>query len=110
MFTRIAMQDITVFGHDFKRGESVGLLLAAANRDPAKYANPHQFDVARGGVGQLGFGAGLHFCIGTPLARLEMGIALPILFDRFPDLKIVEPPVYANRYHFHGLEKLMVQI
>ena len=108
MFTRIALQDISIFDHDFKRGDSVGLMLAAANRDPAHYKNPDRFDVLRGGVGQLGFGAGLHFCIGAPLARLEMGIALPILFERFPALKIVEKPVYANRYHFHGLEKLMV--
>ncbi|MBL4807025.1 MAG: cytochrome P450 [Rhodobacteraceae bacterium] len=108
MFTRIAQQDVTAFGHDFKAGESVGLLLAAANRDPEKYANPAEFDITRGGVGQLGFGAGLHFCIGAPLARLEMGLALPILFECFPNLKIVEPPVYANRYHFHGLERLMV--
>ncbi len=99
-----------VFDHDFKRGDSVGLMLAAANRDPERYENPNQFDVARGGVGQLGFGAGLHFCIGAPLARLEMAIALPILFERFPDLEISEQPVYANRYHFHGLEKLMVQV
>ncbi len=108
MFTRIALNDITLHGHTFKRGESVGLLLAAANRDPAKFENPHRFDISRGGNGQLGFGAGLHFCIGAPLARLEMGIAMPILFDRFPDLKIVEKTSYANRYHFHGLEKLML--
>ncbi len=108
MFTRIALQDMQVFGHDFQRGDSVGLMLAAANREPERYENPAKFNVERGGVGQLGFGAGLHFCIGAPLARLEMGIALPILFERFPNLKIAEKPVYANRYHFHGLEKLMV--
>jgi len=108
MFTRIALQDISIYGHDFKRGDSVGLMLGAANRDPTQYKNPDQFDVLRGGVGQLGFGAGLHFCIGAPLARLEMGIALPILFEKFPDLKITEKPRYANRYHFHGLEKLLV--
>jgi len=87
MFTRYAMEDISVFGHDFKKGDTVGLLLAAANRDPEKYANPDGFDVERGGVGNMSFGAGLHFCIGAPLAKLEMAVSLPILFERFPDMK-----------------------
>ena len=56
------------------------------------------------------FGGGLHFCVGAPLARLEMKIALPILFDRCPTLTLADAPRYANAYHFHGLEKLMVQL
>lgn len=105
-FTRYAMEDISVFGHDFKTGDIVGLLLGAANHDPEEFDNPGAFDVVRGGVGNLSFGAGLHFCIGAPLAKLEMAVALPILFERFPNIKLAEPPVYADRYHFHGLEAL----
>ncbi len=108
MFTRYALEDVTVAGHPFKRGEQVGLLLAAANRDPAVFEAPAAFNPARANNKQLAFGAGLHFCIGAPLARMEMVNSMPILFDACPDLALAETPVYANRYHFHGLEKLMV--
>jgi unspecific monooxygenase len=54
------------------------------------------------------FGAGLHFCVGAPLARLELATALPILFDRLPGLKLVGKPQYGDVYHFHGLTRLMV--
>ncbi len=108
MFTRYALEDVTVAGHAFKRGEQVGLLLAAANRDPAVFENPSAFLPARKNARQLAFGAGLHFCIGAPLARMEMLNSMPILLEACPDLALAEKPVYADRYHFHGLEKLMV--
>lgn len=108
MFTRHAYEDITLFGHDFKRGDEVALMLAAANRDPAAWDHADQFDPARKITTNTSFGGGLHFCVGAPLARLELQIALPILFDRCPDLRLTQPPHYANLYHFHGLERLMV--
>lgn len=110
MFTRMAAEDISIAGHDFKRGESVGLMLAAANRDPAQFENPNEFQPSRNNARQLAFGAGLHFCIGAPLARMEMVNSMPILLEAHPNLSITEKPVYANRYHFHGLEKLMVTL
>ena len=110
MFTRYAMQDITAFGHDFKTGDVIGLMLAGANHDPAKYACPAALDAVRGGVGNMAFGAGLHFCIGTPLAKLEMAVALPILFAKYPDMELTKAPAYADRYHFHGLEALRVNL
>ncbi|MGR3722310.1 cytochrome P450 [Abyssibius alkaniclasticus] len=108
MFTRFAMEDIEVFGQQFAKGQVVGLLLAGANRDATKYANPNAFDPVRGGLGNTSFGAGLHFCVGAPLARLELAYALPILFSRLPRLQLAAAPLYANRYHFHGLERLML--
>jgi unspecific monooxygenase len=60
-------------------------------------------------VQNTSFGGGLHFCVGAPLARLELQIALPILWDRCPNLRLAEQPTYANSYHFHGLGRLMVQ-
>ncbi|MCF6272969.1 MAG: cytochrome P450 [Rhodobacteraceae bacterium] len=108
MFTRYALEDVRVGGHDFKRGEQVGLLLAAANRDPSVYENPQTFHPARNNARQLAFGAGLHFCIGAPMARMEMLNSMPILLKACPDLALTKKPVYADRYHFRGLEKLMV--
>ncbi len=108
MFTRYAREAVTVAGHSFERGEQVGLLLAAANRDPAVFEAPATFDPTRKNARQLAFGAGLHFCIGAPLARMEMVNSMPFLLKACPELALAENPVYADRYHFHGLEKLMV--
>ncbi len=110
MFTRFATQDIEIAGHSFATGDVVGLLLAAANHDSARYANPECFDIIRGGSGQLAFGAGIHFCVGAPLALLELTIALPALFRRFPRLSLADEPVFADRYHFHGLERLKLKL
>lgn len=108
MFTRWAYEDAEVMGHSFRRGDQVGLLLAAANRDPALWDRPGTFLPARPGKPHVSFGAGLHFCVGAPLARLELQTALPILFQRLPGLRLKGKPRYANLYHFHGLERLIV--
>ena len=108
MFTRWAYEDIEVMGHTFHRGDQVGLLLAAANRDPAQWERPAKFIPTRAVKPNASFGAGLHFCVGAPLARLELTVALPILFQRLPGLRLVGKPAYGNVYHFHGLTRLMV--
>ncbi len=109
MFTRWIYEPVRLFGQDFARGERVALLLGAANRDPAAYAAPARFDPGRDGPANVAFGAGLHFCIGAPLARLEMRIALRVLFERCPKLRLAAAPRYADTYHFHGLGALMVE-
>jgi cytochrome P450 len=109
MFTRWAYEDIEVMGHTFHRGDQVGLLLAAANRDPGVWDDPGVFNPARTLKPLATFGAGLHFCVGAPLARLELQIALPILFQHHPKLTLTESPVYADVYHFHGLRALRVR-
>jgi unspecific monooxygenase len=108
LFTRIVYAPCTLFGHDFARGDQIGCLLAAAARDPRQTAEPDRFDPNRDAPQHLSLGAGLHFCVGAPLARLEMQIALETLFLRCPSLRIEAPPRYANLYHFHGLERLTV--
>lgn len=108
MFTRWAYDDIEVMGHTFHRGDQVGLLLAAANRDPGVWDDPARFNPARPPKPLSTFGAGLHFCVGAPLARLELQIALPILFQHHPGLTLAEPPAYGDVYHFHGLRALRV--
>jgi unspecific monooxygenase len=108
MFTRHAYEDIEVMGHQFRRGDQVGLLLAAANRDPGNWHDPARFNPARPPKPNASFGAGLHFCVGAPLARLELQIALPILFRLHPKLRLAAPPEYGDVYHFHGLKALSV--
>ena len=108
LFTRFVYEEVEVFGHRFVRGDRVGCLLAAANRDPASWNDPARFDPFRPVQTNAAFGAGLHFCVGAPLARLELQIALPVLFSRLPRLRLAAPARYANLYHFHGLEHLRV--
>lgn len=106
MFTRWVYEDITLFGESFRRGDKIACLLAAANRDPAAYALPNHFNPHRTGPAHTAFGAGTHFCVGAPLARLELEIALRVLFQRHPGLALAATPRYADIYHFHGLERL----
>ncbi len=108
MFTRYALEDLEYQGLELKKGEVVGLMLGAANRDPARFADPHRFEPKREQNSHASFGAGIHFCVGAPLARLEMEIGLQVLFDRLPNLHLVAKPQYRDAYHFHGLEALHV--
>ena len=108
LFTRYALEDLEYAGVRLRKGETVGLMLGAANRDPARFPEPDRFLPERSPNPQVSFGAGIHFCIGAPLARLEMEIALPLLFQRLPGLALAEQPRYRNAYHFHGLESLKV--
>ncbi|MFK5980782.1 MAG: cytochrome P450 [Rhizobiaceae bacterium] len=110
MFTRYVLEDTEMAGVSLKKGQTIGLLLGAANHDGQKYEKPKNIDFERGGLGHVGFGAGIHFCIGAPLARLEMQIAINTLLERLPNLQQAEAPVYADRFHFHGLEKLQLKI
>jgi cytochrome P450 len=108
LFTRYALEDVEYAGVRLRKGEKIGLLLGAANRDPERFADPDAFDAKRDPNPHVAFGAGIHFCVGAPLARLEMAAALPILFARLPGLKLAEKPQYRDAYHFHGLEALKV--
>jgi cytochrome P450 len=108
MFTRYALEDLEYAGVAFKKGETVGLMLGAANHDPARFEAPSMFNQTREVNPHVSFGAGIHFCIGAPLARLEMLIAFERLFARLPKLRLVGIPRYKDVYHFHGLEELRV--
>jgi len=110
MFTRYAYEEVDLFGHRFQRGDQVALMLGSANRDPDALDDPEDFDPTRRPRVNTSFGAGLHFCVGAPLARLEMQIALPILFERCPNLQLSTPPKFSNTYHFHGLTELLVTV
>jgi cytochrome P450 len=109
VFTRFVLEDLEFAGIELRQGQSAALLLGSANRDDRRYADAGRLDFGRGGAGHVGFGAGIHFCIGAPLARIEMAEAMQVLFSRLPGLRLAEPPHYADRYHFHGLQALPVE-
>lgn len=106
IFQRWALEPAEIDGIAFKRGDKVSMILAAANLDPAKFSDPLTFKPDRNEAPNLSFGAGIHFCIGAPLARLELNVVLPILFKRLPALKLAKTPVVKDVYHFHGLDRL----
>lgn len=109
MFTRYALEDLEYAGVRLKKGETVGLMLGAANHDAVRFAQPEIFNPERTPNPHVSFGAGIHFCVGAPLARLEMLVALQVLFTRLPKLRVAETPRYKDVYHFHGLEALRVR-
>ena len=109
MFTRYALMDLEYEGIPLRKGDVIGLMLGAANRDPRRFADANRFDPFRTDGANVSFGAGIHFCIGAPLARIELQFAFAELFRRLPRLRIAQPPRYANGYHFHGLEALVVE-
>lgn len=110
MFTRYALQDVTLEnGLSFTKGETIGLMLAAANRDPDRFVHADRFDPFRTDGQNVSFGAGIHFCIGAPLARIELQVSLKTLFSRLPGVRLKSEPQYKNIYHFHGLETLEIE-
>ncbi len=109
MFTRFALDEVELAnGMTFARGEQVGLMLGAANRDPLKFNSPDDFNPYRTDAANVSFGAGIHFCIGAPLARLELQTSLSLLFHRFPNLRQTGESNYRNILHFHGLDQLLL--
>lgn len=106
IFQRYCLEPAEIDGVTFERGDKVSLILAAANLDPRKFTDPLTFKPERNEAPNLSFGAGIHFCIGAPLARLELNIVLPLLFRRLPGLKLAAQPTVKDVYHFHGLERL----
>jgi len=108
---RITTTDVEVAGVPIPAGELVFASLPAANRDPGFIEHPEALDIRRGAIGHLGFGHGVHHCLGAPLARMEMRIAFPALLQRFPMLALAErfEDVDFRSFHFiYGLQTLAV--
>jgi cytochrome P450 PksS len=89
---RWVAEDVEIGGQLICRGERVEVVLSAANRDPAQFSNPDRLDISRQDNRHLGFGLGIHYCLGAPLARMEGKIALSILLKRLPHLRLKVPP------------------
>ncbi len=106
---RVLKEDIEVCGQPIRKGWTVQCMLGAANRDPRQFKEPNQLDLKRLNNQHLAFSAGLHFCIGAQLARLEGQIALLNLVQRFPQMKLAGPrPEWASTFGFRGLKSLPI--
>ena len=106
MFTRYVLEDIGWGGSELRKGQQVGLLIGSANRDERVNPSGDTFDLARSRPRHVSLGGGIHFCVGAPLARLELQIALATLFEVLGPDFAVSPGSYRNTYHFHGLTDL----
>jgi cytochrome P450 len=103
----VLTEDFAVGGVSIPRGAKVALLFGAANRDPRVFARPDEFDVAReNAVQHIGFGGGIHVCIGAPLARIELQASLEALRRSWPDFRLVEEPTRTGAFVIWGLEAL----
>lgn len=107
LFHRFVYEDFAFGATHLRRGDKVGLLYGSANRDAAAFPDPDVFDVGRRRNRHLAFGAETHFCMGAPLARLELHTLFDMLMDRYPDIALAEPtPRYRQGFVFRGLEQL----
>jgi cytochrome P450 len=107
---RTALQPADVAGTTIPAGEVVLTLLGAANRDPARYPNPDRFDVGRANQQHISFAAGIHYCLGAPLARLEGAIVFERLVARFDQLDGDTRPPWRPSLTLRGLEQLQVAV
>jgi len=107
LFERTATADTVIEGVPIRAGEKVAALLGAANRDPAVFADPDVFRPDRDPNPHLAFGAGIHFCVGAPLARLELATTVSALLERWPRLEVVEA-VRRPTFVLRGYERLAV--
>jgi cytochrome P450 len=106
---RVAKEDIEIGDKTIKKGEFVNLLVGAANRDPARFPHPDRLDIQRDTHGHVGFGLGIHFCLGAPLARLEGQIAIETVLRRLPDMQLETKELeWHESPTFRGVRSLQV--
>ncbi|WP_406216652.1 cytochrome P450 [Streptomyces decoyicus] len=108
---RSALEDVEVEGRLIRAGETVTVSVQAANRDPHRFPGPDRLDIHRKATGHLAFGHGAHQCLGQQLARVEMTVAFPALFARFPTLHLAVPPQEVelrDRSNIYGVVSLPV--
>jgi unspecific monooxygenase len=108
LFERTATAEVTVAGYTVQPGEKIAALLGAAARDPLAFTAPDTLDVSRNPNPHLGFGAGIHYCVGAPLARVEITAALTALIARMPGLELMGEPERRPEFVIRGLRNLPV--
>jgi cytochrome P450 len=107
---RVATEELAIDGRRIAARQSVTGILAAANRDPEVFDDPDRLDVGRDPNPHVSFGRGIHFCLGAPLARLEAQVALPMLLERFPHLRLAGEPEPRPTWNLRGLARLPVAL
>ncbi|WP_328911003.1 cytochrome P450 [Streptomyces sp. NBC_00234] len=110
MFERWVLDDIEIAGTVIPRGSEVALLFGSANRDPERFAEPGTLDLSRPDNPHITFGAGIHYCLGAPLARIELAASFGELLRKAPDMRLVEEPQWHPGYVIRGLKALNVEL
>ena len=110
LFQRTVFAPVEVAGRTLTPGDRVGLLLASANRDPEVFAEPDRLDLGRTPNPHVGFGAGIHYCLGAPLARLEGAVAFEQLLARGADIALAAPPTRRRSYQFRGYSRAALRM
>ena len=108
LFERTATEDTEIGGVKIAQGQKIAALLGSAGRDADVFDRPDELDLTRDPNPHIGFGAGIHFCIGAPLARMEMTTSLPALIKRFPKLALSAEPVRRPAFVLRGYETVPV--
>lgn len=108
LFERTATAPVTIAGVDLEPGERIAVLLGSANRDAAVFTEPDAFDPARADNPHVAFGVGVHFCLGAPLARMELAESVSLLFERLPRLALAGEPVSRGTFVLRGNRKVQV--
>jgi len=106
MFERTAIKETVIGETTVIEGQKVVAMLGSANRDEEVFENPESFEITRKHNPHIAFGAGIHFCIGAPLARLEMQNSLPMLFERFPKIQLAGNPIQRPTFVLRGWETI----
>jgi cytochrome P450 len=110
MFERWVLEDSEIYGVPVRKGSELGLLFGAANHDPSVFRDPDRLDVAREPNPHLSFGAGIHFCLGAPLARVELETSFGTLIRRLPRMELVAEPEWKPGYIVRGVKELRVRL
>ena len=105
------MEEAEIQGKRIRKGDLVNTIIGSANRDPERFTHPDRFDITRDEGRHLGFGLGIHFCIGAPLVRLEAEIVFETLLRRFPRLRLATDTLAWQEHPiFRGLKQLPVYL
>lgn len=111
MFDRWVLEPgVEIAGQPMAVGDRVAMLFGSAQRDPRRFDSPDRFDVGRGDPAHIGFGGGIHYCVGAPLARLELAVALADLVRRFPGVEMAAEPVHHPAFVIRGLTELRLAV
>jgi len=110
MFERWALEEgIEIAGQPIAVGQEVAMLFGAAQRDPRRFADPDRFDIGRGDTAHIGFGGGIHFCVGAPLARQEIEVSLAGLAANFANMQMISEPTNEPNFVIRGLTGLSLR-